>query len=97
LKILDKNSKNRVAHFSRNGINVNTNFQIRENMISLRIGAVKNECVILLKNFYWPILTKNQEKSKDIGYRYRGFYTKQVGSVFKNMRKRTDDQYKSIR
>jgi hypothetical protein len=53
--------------------------------------------VILLKNFYWPILTKNQEKLKDIGYRYRGFYTKQVGSVFKNMRKRTDDQYKSIR
>jgi hypothetical protein len=39
LKIFDKNSKNRVAHFSRNGINVNTNFQIRENMISLRIGA----------------------------------------------------------
>jgi hypothetical protein len=31
---------------------------------NLRIGAVKSECVILLKKFYWPILSKNQENSK---------------------------------
>jgi hypothetical protein len=31
---------------------------------NLRIGAVKSECVILLKKLYWPILSKNQENSK---------------------------------